>query len=430
MESKEEIPSEILDVIRTRSDLIELGFDKVENERKLITWLLNHGITEYPNLFKGNKNSSNFLNWLSQKSSSLKYKNLSRIVLYIWDNNSMHRKRWPNPEKNDLYIYWLYRNWNKINTINQNIKRIFNYYYPFNILYTVCNLIQFIKWYINKKTIFRYKINSYINNNNKSVKRFFYGLNSQRNVIDALVYRELKTRISQVRFGFLGVFIEPLGVMAVFLIIFSILRGGRAGSLDIFLFLGSGIVYYTVFSDIAIRSANAMIANEALFFYRPVKPIDTVIARAIVETGLYAIVFICIIIGTFLKTESWILQDILLLFSSYIALAIYSLGIGIFLMVSCHIYPSILQFIPFIMRPLWFISGVFISLSQVPQWLRPYLSWNPVFQAIELARHAFSTNYIIRTDEVSLLYLWECAIISLTIGLCVYSTNERRLLTK
>ena len=40
-----------------------------------------------------------------------------------------------------------------------------------------------------------------------------------------------------------------------------------------------------------------MSANEALFFYKPVKPIDTVIARTIVESGLYGIVFIVIILG-------------------------------------------------------------------------------------------------------------------------------------
>ena len=46
------------------------------------------------------------------------------------------------------------------------------------------------------------------------------GWQIQRNVISALVYRELKTRVSEVKFGILGVFIEPLGVMAVFLAIF------------------------------------------------------------------------------------------------------------------------------------------------------------------------------------------------------------------
>ena len=62
------------------------------------------------------------------------------------------------------------------------------------------------------------------------------GWTIQRNVISALVYRELKTRVSQVKFGVLGVFIEPLGVIAVFLLIFGSFRGSSQGIDIIFIF--------------------------------------------------------------------------------------------------------------------------------------------------------------------------------------------------
>ena len=48
-------------------------------------------------------------------------------------------------------------------------------------------------------------------------------------------------------------------------------------------------------TDIALRSLKAMEANEALFFYRPVKPIDTVIARSLVEAGLYGVMLLVIL---------------------------------------------------------------------------------------------------------------------------------------
>ena len=264
------------------------------------------------------------------------------------------------------------------------------------------------------------------------MNKYFRGFRIQRNVISALIYRELKTRISEVQFGVVGVFIEPLGVMSVFLIIFTIIRElrGIRGILDVELFLVSGIVLFTLFNEIAIRSLNALQANEALFFYKPVKPIDTVIARTIVESGLYAIVFIVIILSTFLIRQEIYLIDISLLFSTYLALIIFSFGIGLFLLVATFIYPSILQIIPLAMRPLWFISGVFISLSSLPQWLRPYVSWNPVFQAIEITRYSFSYNYFINKNIVSTNYLWSCAAVSFVLGLCVYTFNEKKLLTR
>lgn len=256
------------------------------------------------------------------------------------------------------------------------------------------------------------------------------GWQIQRNVVSALVYRELKTRVSEVRLGVLGVFLEPLGVMAVFLAIFSVLRGNKGGPLDVALFLAAGIVLFTLFSDLSVRSLNAMRANEALFFYRPVKPIDTVIARSLVESGLYAIVYIVMISGIFLIREQWMLEDFPLLVASYLGLALTAFGLGLLIMVAGHRYSSLFQIVPLVMRPLWFVSGVFFSLASLPQWLRPWVSWNPVLQAIELSRHAFNSNYPLLDDSISLPYLLAWSGVSCAVGLWAYSNNERILLTR
>ena len=144
------------------------------------------------------------------------------------------------------------------------------------------------------------------------------GFQIQKSVVSALIYRELKTRVSNVKFGVFGVFIEPLGVMAIFVLIIGFLRQKDIG-MDITLFLLCGIISFTLFSDIAIRSLNAIKANSALFVYRLVKPIDTVIARSLVETGLYAIVFIVIAGLIFLFKEKFIISNFPLLVLSYLS---------------------------------------------------------------------------------------------------------------
>ena len=83
-------------------------------------------------------------------------------------------------------------------------------------------------------------------------------------------------------------------------------------------------------NDIALRSLNAMKSNEALFFFRPVKPVDTVIARSLVEAGLYGVMFLVILFATFLFRERWILQDFALLVVSYVALVFTAFGLFIF----------------------------------------------------------------------------------------------------
>ena len=256
------------------------------------------------------------------------------------------------------------------------------------------------------------------------------GWTIQRNVINALVYRELKTRVSQVKFGVLGVFIEPLGVIAVFLLIFGFFRSRAAIGIDVVLFLACGVIFYTMFVNIAIRSLNSMQANEALFFYRPVKPADTVIARALVESGLYGSILLIIACFTCLLREQWLFYDFGLLVVTFVALALNAFGIGLFLMAAGHRYKALHQIVPLIMRPMWFVSGIFFSLSAVPQQFLPWLSWSPIVQAIELSRSAFSPDYSINPTVVSLPYLLASAAFSCAFGLWVYRNNERILLTR
>ncbi len=254
-------------------------------------------------------------------------------------------------------------------------------------------------------------------------------LNIQKNVIKALIYRELKTRISKVRFGVFGLFIQPLGVITVFLFIFSFLRGIR-NDIDTALFLTVGVIFFTLFYEIAIRSLNSMQANEALFFYKPVKPIDTVIARTIVETCLYSIVLIIITAGIFFLKEIWTLDQVFIVTSSYLTLSLFSFNFGLLLMVAGHKYPIIKQIMPLLNRPLWFTSGIFFSINQIPPGIRGFFSWNPILQSIELARNGFTENYIIDPSIISYRYLIWISLFSTCISYWIYTRNEKFLLTR
>ena len=260
--------------------------------------------------------------------------------------------------------------------------------------------------------------------------KILIGFRNQYRVINALIYRELRTRISQVKFGFLGVLLQPLGAFILFLLIFGFIRQRGGGGLDpefVPIFLISGIIHYTLFTEIVIRSVNSMQANEALLFYRQVKPIDAVIGRVYVESMLFAVVFILLVVGIFLLFEIFTLDNLPLIFASYLTLTFTALGIGIFFMVAGFRYPLLRTNVIFIQRPLFLTSGVFFSINKIPQPIRPWLSWNPILQSIELSRKGFNENYFIDPDVISLPYAITFALISCTIGLWVYSNNQKIL---
>ncbi len=427
----DDYPDNLRFTLLQRKDLLNKGFYKKEKERSLVKWILLDGIKEYPDLLKDNIKENKILDWLSKTSSDKNFKKLPRIILGIWDLSRKIRLRFPNPNGNQKFLNWIKIEFDFLNIglpkyskFFPNVdtfsdKEYFLFYFS-NILWKI-KLIALTIWYPQRV----------IDGNISGipVAGNLNGFQIQINVIRALIYRELKTRISQIRFGIFGVFLEPIGVFIIFCLIFSIIRGQRP-DIDIELFLACGIVLYSMFQAIAIRSINAMQANEALFFYRPVKPIDTVLARTFVESGLFGIVFIVLISLIFLYKEIWVLDNFPLLFASYLGLAVFSFGLGLILMIIGHKFPISRQILPILIRPLWLISGVIFGISRIPYNLRPFVTWNPILQAIELTRYAFTQNYNVPIDTIFLGYLWNVALCVTTFGIFIYLRNEKYLLTR
>lgn len=256
---------------------------------------------------------------------------------------------------------------------------------------------------------------------------FMEGASIQINVIRALYYRELLTRVNKTKFGIMGLYFDPLANILVLVSLFGIRRGfNPILELDLVMFFSTGILIYTVFRSISIRSVNSFQANQALFTYKRVKPIDTIISRTIVEMLSLGIVFGVIIIGYSLIKDQWFLVNLPIILYSFLCISLISFGLGLILMIASFRFPIMQTTFPVIIRPLYFISGIFFSLQNLPQWLKPFLSWNPILQAIELSRKGFSEKYFL-DPLISASYLFMCVLVTLTLSLFIYQKNERLL---
>ncbi len=253
------------------------------------------------------------------------------------------------------------------------------------------------------------------------------GWQVQWRVVDALVYRELRTRVSDVKGGFLGVLVQPLGLVAIWVIFLTAINAHRGGSLNVVLFLGSGILLFTIFSQIVNRSITAMEANEALLFYKPVKPIDTVIARTISETGLYTCCLLVICVGTWIVLDQIYMSNLGLFFFTILLVACIGFSTGLIFMTVSHLMPAFKQGAIWVPRILWFLSGVPFRYWIFPPWTRVFFVWNPLMHIIELNRKSMSDDYF--TPDANLDYAIICAIALLTLSLWIYYNNEHKLLT-
>ncbi|MBL8397898.1 MAG: ABC transporter permease [Candidatus Accumulibacter sp.] len=257
----------------------------------------------------------------------------------------------------------------------------------------------------------------------KSTRR--RGWEIMRRALLALFLRELKTRFGKYQLGYAWAFIEPLGTIGVIFAVLKAFSGATYPGISLPVFLGVGAIINSLFVEITNRSIKAIEANSTLFNYRPIRPIDTVIARMLLETILHISVFV-VLAGLFwFFGGEFEVNDFPTLFFVFLFLAIFACGIGIIYMLLTDAYSDADKVLPMLNRPLFFISGVFFSLKNIPSEYWSLFLWNPLFHAIELTRGAVASGY--HVEGVSLSYLAMCSVGSLTFAMALYHRRERRL---
>lgn len=253
------------------------------------------------------------------------------------------------------------------------------------------------------------------------------GFEVQKAAVKALFLREMKTRFGKFRLGYLWAPLEPMAHMMMMLAIFGYLMHRTMPDISFPVFFLNGIIPYLLFSNITTRSINAIEANQGLFNYRPVRPIDTVIARTLLESFISSIVYVFLMLILWLIGEEIQINNILLLCVTWMLLIIFSFGIGLVFMVIGKRFPESEKFFPILLRPLYFMSCIMFSLHHIPVDYQQYLLWNPIVHIVELSRECVVNSYHI--ENVSLGYLAFSSLITLFFGLALYRTHEEAMLT-
>ena len=135
-------------------------------------------------------------------------------------------------------------------------------------------------------------------------------LQQNLNVINALIYRDYRIRFNNSKFSFIGILLNPVGQVIVFLLIYVFIRVRTNPYMDSSLFLTIGIVQYGLFNEIGIRSQNIMNIYTALFNYRLVEPIHLLISRFVVGVALQLLILIIILQSIFFIKGEIIFENI------------------------------------------------------------------------------------------------------------------------
>ncbi len=238
-------------------------------------------------------------------------------------------------------------------------------------------------------------------------------------------------RMSVGKAGLFWTFFEPFFQIFMFISLRMLIvsNTGQASNFDFAVFMASGFIAFNMFRNILSGATGAFTANKALFSYKQVKPIDTIIGRVMVELFLTSIiVFIFLAIGFFLQKPNLFPENILMIFAGYLWLAVFSFAIGLVVAVGNTFFISIGKLIGIISFPLLILSAVFFPLISLPPAAQEILLYNPVLHFMEMIHGYYIYELDDRFVDYHYMLLW--TVIPLFIGFWLYNMLEKRIISQ
>lgn len=242
----------------------------------------------------------------------------------------------------------------------------------------------------------------------------------------ALFMREALARLSAGRAGWLWLLLEPVAHVGFMMVVFSVVLQSRIPGADFALFLAVGVLGFKFFMYAGQRSAVALSANRGLLGYRQVRPVDTVLVRAVLEGLINLFVLLVLLAVAALVGLDVLPHDPLMALAAYALLWLLGTGFGLIVSVANSLVPEIEKIMGLVSAPLYFASGVFFSPAMLPPTAQSFLLYNPILHGLELARAAFFPGYHL-IEGISAGYLVAFALAFVLLGLALHRRFEAKL---
>ncbi|MDR0215252.1 MAG: ABC transporter permease [Comamonas sp.] len=248
-------------------------------------------------------------------------------------------------------------------------------------------------------------------------------------VWNALFLREAVARLSATRGAWVLIVLEPVLHVSYMLFIYTAIRAKSVAGADVALWLVLGMTGYFTVQHIFRRAMGAIDANKALFAYRQVRPIDTVIVRAALEALLGILVLLALLIVLAFLDRNITPSEPMETISAFFGLILSAFGIGLILSVVSDFAPEVGNLVSLLFRPLFILSGVIFPLSSIPVKYREWAFYNPFAHGLELLRSSFFPIYH-AAPEANFRYLYGFALVTIFLGLALQVRFAQKLRSK
>jgi capsular polysaccharide transport system permease protein len=249
----------------------------------------------------------------------------------------------------------------------------------------------------------------------------------KRNVMSAVVLRDMRTRFFNNGLGFVIVPLWPLAHMGALILIHTLAGHGVPPFGDSTpVFYATGLVPTLTFMYVSRFMGYSLVMNRPMLAFPEIHVIDVLMGRAFLE-----IIGACITL-VLMMTILWAMDqnpwpiDLERAISCYLATILLAVGCGTLVGVASMFMPILVTVYALLMIIFYISSGTMFVASNLPESIAYALSYNPLLVCVEWMRTAFYESY---SDKlVDQEYVVACGVVTLLLGLGIERLFRRRML--
>lgn len=242
-------------------------------------------------------------------------------------------------------------------------------------------------------------------------------------LLEELVIRDLKIKYRRSVLGYLWSVLNPLLMMLVLTVVFSTVFRFDIPNYPVYLLTGQ--LLFNFYSESTTMAMDSILSGAALIkkVYLPkyIFPLSRVLSTF--TTLLFSLLALFIVM---IVTSTSFHITLILLPVVFLYMLIFSLGVSLILAVSVVYFRDIKHLYGVFLSALNFLTPIFYPTSILPEWLKSWMIFNPLYDYIEFLRDILLYGRW-PTWEENLLCI-ACSIGFLAVGMWVFEKHQKNFI--
>ncbi len=222
---------------------------------------------------------------------------------------------------------------------------------------------------------------------------FSEALRAKRNVMSAVILRDMRTRFFNHGLGFLIVSLWPLAHMLILLLIYTLMGRKAPFGDSLNVFFATGLIPTLAFMYVSRFMSLSLIINRSMLSFPAVYIVDVMLGRALLEIIAAYLTLIFMILIIYALGDNPFPADPREAVEAYLSVMLLSVGVGILVGVIVMFSPFFATIYALAMILVYITSGTLFVISNLPDVFSRPLSYNPVVHAVEWMRVAYYPSY-------------------------------------